>query len=86
MRTKATMVPVSCMTMNIGAELGAMPPVGSLYGLEVYLDSSLAGEPTIAFNAGTHREVVHMRTSEYCKLAQPTIVSLVREPLAHHAW
>src|SRR5262245_60853582 len=35
-------------------ELGAMPPFGSLYGLSVYLDNSLAGEPLIAFNAGTH--------------------------------
>jgi Ala-tRNA(Pro) deacylase len=67
-------------------ELGAMPPVGRIYGLEVYLDSSLAGEPTIAFNAGTHREVVHMRTAEFRRVAQPVIVSLVREPIAHRAW
>jgi Ala-tRNA(Pro) deacylase len=67
-------------------ELGAMPPVGGMYGLTVYLDSTLAGEPAIAFNAGSHREVVHMRTAEYRRLAQPIIVSLVREPVAHHAW
>jgi Ala-tRNA(Pro) deacylase len=67
-------------------ELGAMPPIGRLYGLEVYLDSSLAGEPAIAFNAGSHREVVHMRTAEFRRVAQPVIVSLVREPIAHRAW
>jgi Ala-tRNA(Pro) deacylase len=61
-------------------ELGAMPPFGSLYGLPVYLDSSLAGEPAIAFNAGTHREVIHMSTAEFRRLANPIIVSLVREP------
>src|SRR5215472_9027576 len=33
-------------------ELGAMPPFGPLYGIQVYLDNSLAGEETIAFNAG----------------------------------
>jgi Ala-tRNA(Pro) deacylase len=67
-------------------ELGAMPPIGVMYGLTVYLDSSLAGEPAIAFNAGTHREVVHMRTAEYRRLAHPVIVSLVREPAVHRAW
>jgi Ala-tRNA(Pro) deacylase len=67
-------------------ELGAMPPIGTLYGLVVYLDSSLAGEPSITFNAGTHREVIHMRTAEYRRLAQPVIVSLVREPVAQRAW
>jgi Ala-tRNA(Pro) deacylase len=30
-------------------ELGAMTPFGSLYGLPVYLDSTLAVEPVIAF-------------------------------------
>jgi Ala-tRNA(Pro) deacylase len=67
-------------------ELGAMPPVGHLYGLTVYLDSSLAAEPAIAFNAGTHREVIHMRTAEFRRLAQPVIVSLVREPAVQRAW
>jgi Ala-tRNA(Pro) deacylase len=66
-------------------ELGAMPPFGSLYGLPVYLDAGLAGEPAIAFNAGTHREVVHMATAEFRRLANPIIVSLVREP-ALRSW
>jgi Ala-tRNA(Pro) deacylase len=67
-------------------ELGAMPPVGDLYGLTVYLDSSLAGEPAITFNAGSHREVIHMRTAEFRRLTQPVIVSLVREPAVQRAW
>jgi Ala-tRNA(Pro) deacylase len=67
-------------------ELGAMPPVGILYGLTVYLDSGLAGQPAITFNAGTHREVIHMRTAEYQRLVQPVIVSLVREPAVQRAW
>ena len=60
-------------------ELGAMPPFGNLYGMPVYLDSGLAAEETITFNAGTHRDVVHMRTSEFRRLAQPTLISLARE-------
>ena len=67
-------------------ELGAMPPLGPLYGLPVYLDSSLAGQDMIAFNAGTHREVIHMRTAEFRRLVLPHIVSLVCAPAAAHGW
>jgi Ala-tRNA(Pro) deacylase len=69
-----------------GCELGAMPPFGNLYGFPVYLDSGLAGEKTIAFNAGTHREVIHMRTALFRKLVNPTVVSLAREMAMRHGW
>lgn len=63
-------------------ELGAMPPMGNLYGMPVYLDSALASEDLITFNAGTHRDVVHMSTAEFRRLVRPTIVSLAREAAA----
>jgi Ala-tRNA(Pro) deacylase len=59
-------------------EVGAMPPFGELYGIEVYLDPSIAGEETIAFNAGTHRDVVHMRVAEFRRLARPAVLPCVR--------
>jgi len=65
-------------------ELGAMPPFGTLYHMQVFLDSSLTGEEHIAFNAGTHREVLHMKTADFRNLVQPTVVSLVREPMIAH--
>ncbi len=67
-------------------ELGAMPPFGNLYNVPVYLDSALAGEPVIAFNAGTHRDVVHMRTEDFRRLVNPSIVALAREAVARHGW
>ena len=63
-------------------ELGAMPPFGRLYGLPVYLDSTLSGRDHIAFKAGTHREVIHMRTAEYCRLARPAVASLIHTEVA----
>ena len=39
-----------------GCELGAMPPFGNLYGVEVYVDRSLTRDEDIVFNAGTHVE------------------------------
>jgi len=67
-------------------EVGAMPPVGSIYDLPVYLDSSLASEPEIVFNAGTHREAIHMRTADYRKLVSPMVVSLARTETPRHGW
>jgi len=67
-------------------ELGAMPPIGVLYKLPVYLDSSLLDEPMIAFNGGTHRDVVHMKTEDYRTLVQPTMVTLAREAAMRHDW
>ena len=64
-------------------ELGAMPAFGSLYGLPVYLDGTFTGQDDIAFNAGTHREVIHMRTAEYRRLARPAVVSLIQTEVAH---
>jgi len=57
-------------------ELGAMPPFGNgaLFELPVYADSSMVAEDTIAFNAGTHRDVVRMAWKDYQRLVKPTIV------------
>ncbi len=58
-------------------EVGAMPPFGILYGMPVYVSSSLEEEPEIAFNAGTHREIIKMPFEEYAELAQPTVMDFV---------
>jgi len=65
-------------------ELGAMPPVGGLFGLPVYVDSGMAADASIAFNAGTHRDVVHMRFQDYEALAKPAFIA-VAKPLAVEA-
>jgi len=49
-------------------ELGAMPPFGVLYELPTHLESSLADEEKIAFNAGTHRDVIYLRMADYKRL------------------
>jgi Ala-tRNA(Pro) deacylase len=55
-------------------ELGAMPPFGNLYGLPVYVAQSLADEPEIAFNAGTHREVIKMSYADFANLVEPRVL------------
>jgi len=50
--------------------------------MPVYADASLAKEETIAFNAGTHRDVIHMRFDDYQRLAKPQMVALSRHAAA----
>ena len=53
-----------------------MPPFGNLYGMPVYVDSRLAAQPEIAFNAGSHTDMVRMPYGEFEKLAQPELLWL----------
>jgi Ala-tRNA(Pro) deacylase len=38
-----------------GCEIGAIPAVGSLFGLTTYADYAVRDDPEISFNAGSHR-------------------------------
>lgn len=58
-------------------ELGAMPPFGNLYGLAVHVTAALAHEREIAFNAGTHTEVIKMTYADFDRLVKPRVVDLV---------
>jgi Ala-tRNA(Pro) deacylase len=55
-------------------ELGAMPPFGNLYGMEVYAAESLNENEEIAFNAGSHTELIRLKYSDYKQLVQPKIL------------
>lgn len=52
-------------------EVGAMPPFGNLWDMPVYTAESLMKDVEIAFNSGTHKEVIKMKTEDYVKLVQP---------------
>ena len=43
-----------------GCEVGAMPPFGNLYDMEVFVAESLTEDEEIAFNAGSHTELIKM--------------------------
>ena len=65
-------------------EVGAMPPLGPLYGQTVFVDAVLAAEPEIVFNAGTHRDAIAMRWNDFVKMVKP-IVGKFAEPPDHVA-
>jgi Ala-tRNA(Pro) deacylase len=55
-------------------EVGAMPPFGNLWDMEVYVAQSLAEDEEIAFNAGTHTELIKMKYQDFEKLAKPKVL------------
>jgi Ala-tRNA(Pro) deacylase len=54
-------------------ETGAMPPFGQLYGMPVFVDESLTRDKEIAFNAGTHHDLIRLAYEDYAKLVQPKV-------------
>ena len=62
-----------------GLEVGAVPPFGSLVGLPTYVDRRLLDLPQIFFNAGSRTTSVIMVTSDYARLADPTIADFASE-------
>ena len=54
-------------------ETGAMPPFGPLYGMRVFADESLTKDREIAFNAGSHHELIRLSFDDFMRLVQPEI-------------
>jgi len=57
-----------------GCELGAMPIFGSLYGMRTYVAESLTEDENIAFNAGTHTELIRLPLEDFLRLEEPKIL------------
>lgn len=57
-------------------EVGAMPPFGNLYNIEVYVAKSLTDDEEIVFNAGTHTELIKMNYKDFERLVKPHIAEI----------
>ena len=56
-------------------EPGAMPPFGNLYSMDVFVAESLTRNEVIAFNAGSHMEVIQLAYADFERLAHPKVLS-----------
>src|SRR5271157_4795344 len=52
-------------------DLGAVPPFGNLYGIDVWVDRAVASTEMVLFCAGTHEDCIRMRYSDFAKLTRP---------------
>ncbi len=57
-------------------ELGAMPPFGNLYDMDVYVAQALTNDVSIAFNAGTHSELIQLKYADFNKCVNPKVVNM----------
>ncbi len=55
---------------------GAMPPFGNLYGMKVFVAESLAEDEQIAFNAGSHTELIRLAYQDFAGLVEPKVAKL----------
>ena len=56
------------------SEVGAMPPFGNLYSMEVFVDESLSQDEEIAFNDGSHTELLKLAYRDFERLVKPQAV------------
>lgn len=55
-------------------DLGAEPPLGSLYGLTTIIDSTLDKDEYIVFQGGSHEKAIKMKMDEYKRITHPQIL------------
>lgn len=54
-------------------EVGAMPPFGNLYHMQVFVDERLTQDEEISFNAGSHTELIRLSYRDFERLVQPKV-------------
>ena len=63
-------------------EVGAMPPFGNLYGMSVYVEKTLTRDDDIAFNAGSHKELIRLAYQDFERLVDPVVLQFARKASA----
>jgi Ala-tRNA(Pro) deacylase len=46
-------------------EIGALPPIGTAYGVETVVDDAIAEQPDIFFEAGDHEQLIHVSAETF---------------------
>jgi Ala-tRNA(Pro) deacylase len=54
-------------------DIGAMPPIGNLYGMDVFVARPLTEDKEIAFNAGSHYELIRLAYKDFERVVNPKI-------------
>lgn len=67
-------------TLYKDCELGAMPPLGPLYGQRVFVDKKLTADSEITFSAGSHHDAIRMPYREFERLVQPAVAEFAAGP------
>eukprot|EP00349_Pseudokeronopsis_sp_Brazil_P001064 CAMPEP_0202963018 /NCGR_PEP_ID=MMETSP1396-20130829/7025_1 /ASSEMBLY_ACC=CAM_ASM_000872 /TAXON_ID= /ORGANISM="Pseudokeronopsis sp., Strain Brazil" /LENGTH=122 /DNA_ID=CAMNT_0049683917 /DNA_START=188 /DNA_END=556 /DNA_ORIENTATION=+ len=68
------------VTKVTGCLPGAVPPFGSVFGLETIVDESLRAQgEEINFNCGLRTHSIRMKVSDYLELEKPKMIAVFTE-------
>jgi Cys-tRNA(Pro) deacylase len=56
-----------------GLKPGAVPPLGSLFGIKTYVDEELTKVAKIDFSAGSHTQSIEMSSKDYLQVEKPIL-------------
>lgn len=72
------------MLGNVFPELDmeAMPPLGNLWGMPVYLDAEVTAEQSVWFYLGSSADLLELQVDDLCRLVQPVIAPIATLPTA----
>jgi Ala-tRNA(Pro) deacylase len=62
-------------------EIGAMPPFGNLYDMEVFVADSLTKDDYISFNACTHTDILTIAYADFERLVRPRVLAFAEPTL-----
>lgn len=57
-------------------ELGAEPPVGSMFGMKTIMDSQLEEDETLIMQAGTHTESIELKRVDWQRVCEPIVAEI----------
>lgn len=61
-----------------GCEIGAEPPVGSLFGMKTIMDRRLRQDKRLIMQAGSHTEAMELSREDWERLCEPTVADIRR--------
>ncbi len=59
-------------------EVGTMPPFVNLYGIQAYVDKSLAEQETIVFPVGTYTDTMSLKYADFERLVHPKVMTFAQ--------
>ena len=61
-------------------EMGALPPLGRVYGFDTIVDDSLIRSPDVYFEGGDHETLIHVKGEDFMRL----MAGAVRGAISYH--
>jgi Ala-tRNA(Pro) deacylase len=66
-------------------QVGAIPPIGTAYGMQMIFDEALAQQPDLYFEAGDHEELIHVDTRDFMGMMTEAQRGRFSQPIAGEA-